>query len=161
MCGLRLCSDDGSSRSCALAPGHIEARYISSGDTVCRVFQLFSVLDDSVDCVCDLRHFTSSCLEIAVAMKASRSALDAIRRVHFARKLQQLPTLDYASVSNCSVQLLGMCDNPVLMAFVCKFAGPVASDGFIAGMGAAFESHCVCAKLFLTLPASAQLCGMC
>ncbi len=73
-------------------------------------------------------------------MEASRSAIDVIRRVHFAYNLQQLPTLDYAAVSNCSVQLLGMCNDPVLMAMVCKSAGPIASDVFIAGMGAAFAS---------------------
>jgi hypothetical protein len=140
MCGLRMSSDNGSSRSCTLAPGHIGAGDIGSGNTACRVFQLFSILDDAADCVCDLRHITSSCLEFAVAMEASRFALDAMHRVHFEHHLQQLPTLDYASASSCSVRLLDICDNPVLMSFVCKSAGAVASDGFLAAMGAAFES---------------------
>jgi hypothetical protein len=140
MCGLRLSGGAESSRSCTLSPGNMSFGDIGSGNTACRVFQLFSIIDDAVSCVCDLRHITSSAMEFAVAMEASFFALDAIRRVHFAHNLQQLPTIQFASASICNVTLLELCDNPALILFVCKSSGPVGSDVFSHSMGLAFES---------------------
>jgi hypothetical protein len=139
MCGLRLSVDSSNDRSSSLAPGNVCVGDIGSGNTACRVFQLFSVLDDAVNCVCDLRHITSSAMEFAIAMEASRFALDSIRKVHVAHNLQQLPTLNHASVSSCSVLVLELCDNPALVTFICKTAGSTASFSK-QKMGAAFES---------------------
>ncbi len=140
-CGLRLSarSDSGNSRSCTLAPGNLAIGDIGCGDTACRVFQLFSIIDDAVECVCNLRHIVSSCMEFAVAMEALHFALGAIRRVHVEHNLQQLPTLQHASVSSCNVRMLELCDNPALMVFVCKSFGSLGSNGFSDSFGAAFE----------------------
>jgi hypothetical protein len=139
MAGLSLSCAQLSSRSSTLAPGHMSSADIGAGNAACRIFQVFSILDDAVDCICDLRHITSSCMEFAVAMEASQFALDAIRRVHAAHDLQQLPTIQHASMVTCSVKLLELCENPALISFVCKSTGHRESDGFISGLRAAFE----------------------